>query len=184
MWSKIRRSHLAVAGVAVVVLGVTSGLLQAGAAAQTSAARCPTAHLQVWRGDPGSGTAGGVYYELEFTNVTSSACTLSGYPGVSAVSAGGQQLGSPAARDPRFAPTTVTLLPGATAHAVLRITDVANFPTATCEPTRAGGLKIYPPNTTRATVLPFRFRACSKSGPSYLLVRTVRSHVGVPGYSQ
>jgi hypothetical protein len=180
----MRRSYLAAAGAAVAALGVGGGAMQAVAAAQTTAtARCHTSQLRIWRGDPGDGAAGSVYYQLEFTNVSSSTCSLDGYPGVAAVGSGGHQLGSAAGRDRMFAPAMVKLGPGATAHAVLRIIDVDNLPKSTCEPTTAAALRIYPPNATRAATLPFRFRACAKSGPAYLLVRTVRPRVGVPGYS-
>jgi len=44
----------------------------------------------------GDGAAGSVYYTLQFTNLSGHACTLRGYPGVSAVSLSGHQLGAPA----------------------------------------------------------------------------------------
>jgi hypothetical protein len=159
-------------------VAVSSDATAAGASA------CRTSQLRVWRADPGSGTTGSVYYELQFSNVSNSRCTLDGYPGVSAVAGNGRQLGSAAARDDRFAPAAVVLAPGATAHAVLRITDVSNYAPSTCQSTTATALKIYPPNTSTAAKLAFRFRACSKSGPAYLTVRTVRPGTGVPDYSQ
>lgn len=169
----------------VTGLGVTAASAAVSPASSTTGApACQTSQLRVWRGLPGSGTAGGVYYDLQFSNISSSSCSLFGYPGVSAVNSSGQQLGSAAGRDPFFSPTTVTMAPGTTTHAVLKVTDVSVFPPTTCVPTTAYGLRIYPPNTFTSVILPFPIRACAKAGPVYLSVRTVRPWAGIPGYSQ
>jgi hypothetical protein len=138
----------------------------------------------VWRAAPGDGAAGSFFYELQFSNTSATPCTLRGFPGVSAVDRSGHQLGSPAGRDHRFAPSTVVVRPGRTAHVLLRIVDVGNLSAATCQPVRATGLRVYPPNTSRAAFVPLTFRACSRKGPIYLFVRTVRPRAGIPGYSQ
>jgi hypothetical protein len=145
---------------------------------------CRTSQLEVWRGAPGSGVAGGVYYDLQFSNVSGTTCSLFGFPGVSAVTSSRHQLGSPASWDHSYAPTTVVVSPGTTAHAVLRVTDVGVFSPSACQPTTAAGLRIYPPNQTTPTFLPFQFRACAKAGPVYLSVRTIRPRAGIPGFSQ
>ena len=46
----------------------------------------------------GHKTAGITYYTLDFTNTSSSTCSLSGFPFVSMISRAGRQLGSPAGR--------------------------------------------------------------------------------------
>jgi hypothetical protein len=150
----------------------------------TSAPACRTTNLVIWRGAPGDGVTGGTYHELEFTNVGSAACTLDGYPRVIGVDRGGAQLGRAAGHDAYAAPSAVVLRPGTTAHAVLRISDVGDFSPASCHPTRAVGVKVFPPGRPRGTVVPLRFEACSASGPTYLTVRVVRPRVGVPGVSQ
>ena len=43
---------------------------------------------EVWTALPGDGYAGGVFYDLEFSNVGRHTCTLRGYPRVVAVSGG------------------------------------------------------------------------------------------------
>jgi hypothetical protein len=142
---------------------------------------CASSALAVWLGlGEGGGTAGSTYYPLELTNVTGSACHLLGFPGVSAWS--GHQLGSPAQRDHSHPAQTVTLAAGDTAHALLRITDVGNLPAASCGPTTAAELKVFPPNERSARFVPFTFRACSKAGPAFLSVQAVQPGVGVPGY--
>jgi Protein of unknown function (DUF4232) len=179
-----RRATLAVAvaGASIVATSAASGATT-GTAAVTYPS-CPTSHLRVWRSAPGDGAAGSFYYELQFSNVSAKPCTLRGYPGVSAVDSSGHQLGSAASHDPMFAPTTIVVRPGRTAHAVLRITDVNVFPPATCKPVRAAGLRVFPPNTSRSAFVPLAFHACSQKGTGYLSVRTVRPRAGIPGYSQ
>ena len=93
---------------------------------------------------------------------------------MSAVDLRGRQLGSPAGRDRTTAVRTVRVGAGATVSSVLRIVQAANFPTAQCRQTMAAGLRVYPPNQTAAKIVPFPFRACSRSGPIFLQVRAVR----------
>ena len=142
--------------------------------------RLPTA----WLGIPGDGYAGGVHYQLELSNTSGHACTLYGYPGVSALAPGGHQLGHAAGRGPALASLWVTLGRGATAHVLLQITDVANFPPASCGQTTAVALRVYPPGATRSLEIPFTFQACSQSGPVYLHVGTTKGGTGIPGFSR
>jgi hypothetical protein len=128
----------------------------------------------VWLDTQSNGTAGSIYYTLEFTNLATHACTLGGYPGVSAVNLAGHQLGSAASRDHGTATHTVTLAPDASATAVLRIVEAGNFPTSTCRQTTAAGLRVYPPNLTSAKTVPFPFSACSRTGPAYLSVQAIK----------
>src|SRR5207248_9961163 len=89
---------------------------------------CTTAGLAVWLGvGEGGAAAGSTYYPLEFTNTSNRRCRLFGYPGVSAGS--NRQLGSPAQRNRAHPTYTVNLKPGATAHTVIQIVNVGNFPT-------------------------------------------------------
>ena len=135
----------------------------------------------MWLGLGGGGAAAGsTYYPMEFSNISGHACHLFGFPGVSAVD--GHQLGSPAGRNRTHAPQTVTLAPGATAHTVLQIVDVLNFPTAQCMPATANALRVYPPNQFASTEIPFSFDACSRKGEVFMSVEPVQPGVGVPGY--
>jgi hypothetical protein len=181
-WARVGIAATVTGAAAVVAVG-TSQAAGPSLAADTTP-RCHTTQLTVWRGAPPSGVAGGWYFDLQFSNTSRTTCALYGYPGLSAVAADGHQLGSAAGRDPRFAPSLVVLHPGGTAHAVFRLADVTVYPPSTCQPTTATGLRVYPPNATRSVVLPMRFRACAKAGPTFLSVRTVRPGVGIPGYSQ
>lgn len=141
----------------------------APSAAAASAPRCSTSGLVIWLNDQaGGGTAGSVYYKLEFTNLSARACTLVGYPGVSAVNLRGGGVGGGASREVIHKPRPVTLANGATASAVLRIVDAGALPS--CAPVSAAGLRVYPPGQTRAKVVPFPLQACSRAGKSDLIV--------------
>jgi hypothetical protein len=145
-----------------------------GSAAASRTPKCPTSGLVVWLDTRGNGTAGSIYYKLKFTNLTSHACHLLGYPGVSAVDLGGHRLGSAASRNHSHTPTVVTLARGATAAAVLQIIEAGNFSSTSCHQVLAAGLRVFPPNQTASKVVPFPFRACSRTGPVYLSVQAVR----------
>jgi hypothetical protein len=144
-------------------------------AAAASAPSCPTSGLVIWLNDEaGGGTAGSVYYKLEFTNLSPRPCTLLGYPGVSAANlpgGGGGGVGGGASREVVRKPRPVTLANGATASAVLRIVDAGALPS--CAPVKVAGLRVYPPGQTRAKVVPFPFQACSREGKSDLIVRAL-----------
>ena len=125
-------------------------------------AACPTSSLRVTEG-VAQGYAGGVYVVIDFTNTSGSACTLYGYPGVSLVSGPPYaQIGLPAKRSTSTPKKLVTLTPGATAHAQLQIVDALNYPPASCGPTKATALKVYPPNQTVPVYLPNTSNGCTK----------------------
>jgi Protein of unknown function (DUF4232) len=142
--------------------GAGSGTATAPATPAGPAA-CPTRALQVKRGI-GQGTAGSIYTVLDFVNISGAACTLYGYPGVSFVTtgAGGGQIGAAATESTATARKLVTLGPGATANALLRIVDAGNFPPSRCHSVTAHWLQIYPPNQTTPTYLPYTSQTCSK----------------------
>ena len=175
----VRQPTLVLATVVTVALaaGAPAVGVRARAAAQartatTSAARCASSGLVAWVNTQGDGTAGSIYYKLEFTNLSGHSCTLTGYPGVSAIDLNGHQLGSPAARNPSHV-GAVSLANRASATAVLRIAEAGNFPNSTCHRVSAAGLRVYPPNQTAAKLIPFPFDACSRTGPVYLSVEAV-----------
>jgi hypothetical protein len=163
--------------IAAAALAVVFALVPAAAVAAktspTSAPACMTPGLVVWLNTAGDGTAGSIYYTLEFTNLSGHACTLNGYPFIHAVSLSGGLLGHVASFDHTHTPVSVTLANGATRKATLRIVEAGNFPASTCHQVTAAGLQVYPPNQTRAKIVPFPFNACSHTGPLYLSVGPV-----------
>jgi len=129
--------------------------------AVTGAPACPTSSLRVKLG-VAQGYAGGVYEVIDFTSTSGSPCTLYGYPGVSLVSGPPYtQIGLAAKRSTSSKPKLVTLAPGATANALLQIVDALNYPSATCGPTKATALRVYPPNQTVPVYLPSTSNGCA-----------------------
>jgi hypothetical protein len=168
------------AALALIAAGAVPVALASASAprAHVATAACSAANTQVWLGDgEGGGTAGRVYYPLEFSNVGHSACTLYGYPGVSAWRSGGAQVGGAAGRN-SGPHSTVTIPAGGTAHALLSIADWG----AICsKAVNASGLKVYPPGQTKAKTIGFPLQVCATT--SVLAVEPIRSGVGIPGYT-
>jgi Domain of unknown function (DUF4232) len=185
----LRRTSLvgaAIACAAVLLPAValaSSGTAGSSAASKTAAAsRCTRGDLTAWLGEPGDGTAGSTYYQLELSNISHRTCTLYGFPGVSALS-GGKQLGTAAKRSAGDPERIVTLAPRATTHVVLQITDTGVYSPSACKPATAQSLRVYPPGAYNSIVVPFSFRACAKHGPVVLHVTPVLAGTGIPGYS-
>jgi len=129
----------------------------------TSTSMCQTGSLVVTLGQA-EGTAGSIYEPLRFTNEGASACTLYGYPGVSFVTAGsGDQVGTPASRNPQHPATTVILSAGASADAVVQVVDHGNYGADQCKATAVSGFRVYPPGNKDAAYVPFddAVTACS-----------------------
>jgi len=111
-----------------------------------------------------NGAAGTVYYPLDFTNVSSAACTMYGYPGVAFVTAqGGSLIGAPAGRRviDGITPTLVTLQPGATAHATLAISDVLVSNQCHNHQVPVTMVQVYPPDQYTALFAPFSRTGCA-----------------------
>ena len=144
-------------------------------AGTTGTPGCTTAGLKITTGNYGGGTAGSYYSVIDFTNTSSAACTLYGYPGVSLRGAHLAQIGAAATRNATPAPSLVTLAAGATASATLRMTDPAVYPAAECDPVTPAYLQVYPPNQTRAVELPFSGQTCSQASLKILAVNPVAS---------
>lgn len=151
--------HVRLIAVAAVIAAVVAAPSHAATAA------CTSRTLDVWLNTQGGTAAGSSYHKLEFTNLSARACTLRGYPGVSALGTNGRQLGSPAGRNPAHASRTITIAGGSSAVAVLQITDAHNFPPASCRLVTAASLRVYAPGSTQAKTVPFPFATCAKTGP-------------------
>ena len=157
-----------------VVAGIAALAAAVAAPSHAATPACAPKALDVWLNTQGGAAAGSTYYKLEFTNLSAHACTLRGYPGVSAISTAGRQLGSAAGRNPAHASRLVTLAGGSSALAVLQVTDAHNFPPATCRLVTAAGLRVYAPGATQAKTVPFPFPTCAKAGPVTLHAEAVQ----------
>jgi hypothetical protein len=166
---------------------------------------CPTSGLEAWLGLGAAGGAGGAggagaaspgsagppgaypghetYYALEFTNVSNRACSLFGYPEVSAYRdspASGGPIGGTAIRDTSVRPKPVMLEPGATAHAVLRV--AGDTEPAGCAEVTAEELRITLPRQARPSLVPAHIPVCSERGYASLTVQAIQARPGIPGH--
>ena len=176
MFKSIRRTIIATVTALTLGLGGAVWATSAASAAPAAIPACATANLGVWVNlSQGSVAAGTAAFPLDFTNTGSRACTLSGYPGVSATNANGGQLGRAAARDPLYKAKTVTLPAGGTAHAQLLWTEIGNFTASGCKPATASLIKVYPPNSRTARAGFFDLQACTLAKHPYLFATVIRS---------
>jgi hypothetical protein len=134
--------------------------------------QCDTAKLSGSIGQGGGGAAGSTEVTLVLTNNGGTECSLQGWPGVSFVGDNnGTQLGKAADFDRSTAHPTVTLQPGGTAQAPLKITEALNYPQADCKPQQADGFRVYPPGSTAALfVKASGYTACTTDSVSLLTV--------------
>jgi len=130
-----------------------------------SARVCAPSGLQAWlglgtaatgttgsAGETGSRPVAGTYYALEFTNVSDRACSLFGYPEVSAYVA--------------------------TAHAALRVI----VRPANCAKVTAEELRVALPRQDRPAIVPVHITVCTQKGQVSLTVQAIQARPGVPGY--
>lgn len=135
----------------------TPSTTTSGNGSTTGTPRCTVANLQITIGD-GNADMQGSHVALRFKNTGSSACELTGAPGVSYVTGStGTQVGSPATRIKGFTP--VTIAPGATASAGLFMSS-APTKTPSCQTISVRGLRVYPPDSTEAAFVPTTQTAC------------------------
>jgi hypothetical protein len=172
MITRVRRT--AAVATAALALGIGSAAWATTSASASSAVtpRCSAGNLAVWvNADSEDGALGTIFYHLDFTNISGHTCHLFGYPGVSATTSAGIQLGVPASRDSAVPATTVNIPPGGTAHSVLRYVDALVDPT--CHPKTAFFLKVFPPNDTAARHAFFPLPVCTNKTID-LIIRRVQ----------
>lgn len=125
----------------------------------------------------GNGAMGSTYYVLRFTNHSMQACSMRGFPGVSA-DAGGHQIGSAAVW--LLAPIpkqTLILQPRASVHTLVRLVNAGNYEPTVCHPLAASALKVYPPNNTVPARFAMRFVMCARPTVHLLSVYPVQPGV-------
>lgn len=143
------RSTSLAAGAAAVLAVAVAGAVPAAASAPVGRAGTPMCTTSQLTGALGGGDAGAgnLYRYLVLTNHSSTTCHLTGYPGVSLLDAAGQQIGTPADRQPsRYAP--VVLRPGASASDTIHTVNHMGK----CLPASAK-VRIYPPGNTASMVV-------------------------------
>jgi len=177
----------------IAAAAAVSGVIATAACASASPPAAPAtpaitactggSGLEAWIGvSRGAAAAGTTSYPLNFTNAGRSACSLSGYPVVAAISRTGSQLGSLAGRGLSTAAPRVVLAPGATAHTTLIYYGGQVSASPGCGPVAtAAELRIEIGAQNQPSYAAFGFRACSRAGHVYLTVtQPVRAGVGTP----
>jgi len=185
----------ATAALAVVLSRAPARPEHASLSSNLTSGPCAASGLEAWLGLGTTGSPsvtgtgervepGRTYYTLEFTNVSGRACSLDGYPEVSAYAGGrvgGSQIGSAATWDTSVRPQSVTLAPGQTAHSVLRVTSTGTFQPTACAQVTASELRVTLPDQVRPSFVPIHVSACSKRGPEFLSVQPIQPRAGIPG---
>ncbi len=128
---------------------------------------------------PVEGGGGAGHYEVEVVlkNEAPQECWLQGWPGVSFVGDDdGTQLGEAATFDRSSPHETVTLAPGESAQAVVRVSNAENYGDE-CGQTPADGLRIYPPGEKRSLFVQndqLQLMACADSDEPLLQVQALQ----------
>lgn len=144
-----------------------------GATGEASGDRCAVSSL-AGRIEAGSGgAAGSVVVHLVLENTGSTSCTVQGWPGVSFVGGGnGKQIGAPAVAEKSSPHPTVTLAPGKTAVAPLKIVRAENYSAGDCSPQTPDGFRVYPPGSEQSLfVKDTDYQACASADASLLSVQ-------------
>ena len=137
--------------------------------------RCDSSVLSVSLGQS-QGAAGHSNVALLLTNRSSVTCTLAGYPGVSfTAGTDAHKIGTSAERDHRFSAAPVTVVPGATVHATVGISNYSNYVQQACLPAQATGFRIYPPGSAGSLLVAAPQTVCSKPGVQGIQTSVVRT---------
>lgn len=187
----VRRGRVLAAAVAAAGLLAGCGTVKAGSSAATEATMhaglttCQTASLAVTvNSGQASALAGSTYYPVDFHNTSKAACGMSGFPGVSFVSAdgsSGRQIGAAAQQNPAYSTLAVRIPAGGTAHAWLQVAVASNYPASACKPVSAHWLRISPPQANGAGYVSFSSGACGSAATPLLIIMPVRAGKAVQG---
>jgi hypothetical protein len=88
------------------------------------------------------------------------------------------QIGAAASRSAATGASVVTLAPGETANALLRITQAQNYPSAACSPASTTYLQIFPPNQFTPIYLTYKATGCAKTAVKLLTIGVVTPGTG------
>ena len=152
---RIRTSLVGIAIAAVVVLA-TLPTVSAALQAASTPANCLRNQLGV-RANGINGAAGTIHGAWVFTNVSTTACDLDGYPDIQLYGRAGRPIPTTVKRNLPPAPSHVKLLPGGSATFYSSYNDVPSG-SAAC-PTSAV-IQITPPNASASLFIPAQLQAC------------------------
>lgn len=175
-------SHRFLVGLGLAAMTIalpTAALAASGSSAAPgllAAPPCTAAHTTVWMGFPADSGMSHQIWQLQFSNIGTSACTFYGYPGVSELNYSAKQVGLPATHG--GTKLLVTLAPGGTAHVVLVVVSAGVL----CgSPVKGVTLRVYAPGQTAPHLVPFGTQVCP--GKSNMGVDAMHPGAGIPFYS-
>ncbi|HSX33188.1 MAG TPA: DUF4232 domain-containing protein [Candidatus Saccharimonadales bacterium] len=146
-WLLWRDHHKPVSAPAKSSSSQSGASSNSSSAAGGSTAVTACGNLQLSQGTS-DGTAGTIYKHAVVTNNGTQTCTLSGYPAVYLLNAGGQHLGAAAAQNALYPNTTVSVAPGASAHVVLGFPDAGAYGSASACSAASYSLELIVPQST------------------------------------
>ncbi len=177
-----RRALVPTAAAAALALATAASAATQGPAVahrHVSTPACTAADLGVWLAiDQGNGAAGSIFYPLQFTNLSHHTCTRTGFARVAAIDAHGHRLGAAASRDTGTPVRTVRLAAGATAHAVLRYSNIVVGDCPAASRQAAFELRVFPPGQHAAGHAMFSLDACVVSGSKFLSIQAIQPGPG------
>jgi hypothetical protein len=181
-----RRLLTATAALAAVLIPAAALASSSAAGQHPSAApvaRCANSQLTAWMALPSAGAAALTdYFYVEITNASRHACSLDGFPQVTAVGLNGRQIGGAALRVTSLPARYLVLAPGATSYTSVGITSTSGWSRSGCKPRTAYGLSVAAPHTHGSLRVGFSFAACAESSAHFLSVFALQPGVGIPGY--
>jgi hypothetical protein len=161
-----RRPAIA-AAVSALIVGVVGFAVAPASGATGAPPQCSTADLAAQL-KGGGAAAGQRYATMTLTNTSGRTCTVHGYGGMALLGAPRQGVPTDLRRNSAPAPTTVTLVPGASARSLLHwaVVPAADENGTACEPTAATAV-VTPPNQTTAALRPWSFGMVCQHGTIY-----------------
>ncbi|HXS66696.1 MAG TPA: DUF4232 domain-containing protein [Streptosporangiaceae bacterium] len=160
-----------------------------GSRSSTSAGGpCTTEELKVSLDLSSAGVAAGTsLIPLDFTNVGTANCELTGFADVSFVtSSSGHQVGPAATVDRSLSPQSLRLGAGRSAHLWLRLVEAADLPMSTCKPKNVAGLLVRLPGQATSIFIAHQFTTCAKRvhGTDILTVEPFKAGLARAGTAQ
>lgn len=153
----MKRIWTSTVGIALVGLVVLAALPSFSAAVQAAPLpSCLRNQLGV-RANGIDGAAGTIHGAWVFTNLSTKACDLDGYPDLQLYGRAGRPIPTTVKRDLAPAPTHVKLVPGGSATFYSRYSDVSSGP-GTCPASSV--IQITPPNANASLFIPASLQAC------------------------
>jgi hypothetical protein len=168
-------SGTATATVTATATATATATVSPAPAKPNGAPLCATAQLTLRIGGGLVSDGADIYY-IYFKDTGATACTLRGYPGISAVTGpdgSASQIGSDAKRVPTSPVASQLLKPGRSVQATLRFARTGNFVLPQCQHVNVLFLKIFPPGGATAAYAGIDEQVCAETTLPTMTITTV-----------